>query len=432
MELLKRLFLIAFLGMVLASCSMEEKAVVTVGVSLDPLRDNNYEHEKGEWTVMIYMPADNAMEKAALQDLNEMEAADFDFEKNHVVALVDCNHYREGYEGEWEGTRLYEIKKDKNGFHNRIVSLSVGCRDLELSAKTETELDMSDPEILRKFVSSTKRYYPAEHYAFVMWGECSGYSGNKSKSRAVAFDDSNLSYMSNKDFALSLQEGLGEKFELLAMDSCFGSEIELLTEFEACADYFVGMEGIQKLDGWDYFSLFSSIGNGCADGKTFGERLLKSQENDNAALVDLSNIKDLCREFDSFSKRLAESVDSKIMSKAVKNIILNSGFCFTAYESSVNPVYVDIKCLAEKFKEASLVSCIAKTAECKNPKYGGIGVFFCNMDDGKNVIQEIPEDYMKCKDSVNCSFVENSENYVFTKEKKGTLLDKLFGNYDSF
>ena len=47
-------------------------------------------------------------------------------------------------------------------------------------------------------------------------------------------------------------------------------------------------------------------------------------------------------------------------------------------------------------------------------------------------VQEIPQDYVKSNDGSNCTFVENSENYVFTKEKKGTLLDKLFGNYSSF
>ena len=428
----KKLSMVVFIAMCIQSCSMEQKAVVTVGVSLDPLRENNYVHEKGEWTVMIYMPADNDMEKAALKDLNEMEAADFDFEKNHVVALVDCNQYMEGYEGEWNGTRLYEVKKDKNGFHNRVVSLSVGCRDLGLSPKTESELDMSDPDVLRKFVSSVKRYYPAEHYAFVMWGECSGYSGNKSKARALAFDDSNLSYMSNKDFALSLQKGMGGKFEILAMDSCFGSEIELLTEFEKCADYFIGMEGLQKTDGWDYYTLFSAVGKECSDGKTFGEYLLKSQDNDNVALVDLSNVQVLCSEFDAFSKRLAESVHSKSMSKSIKAEILDSDFCFTAYESTVNPVYVDIKSLARKYDGLDLISCIEKTSVSKNQKYGGIGVFFCNLDDSKNEIQEIPQDYVKSNDGSNCTFVENSENYVFTKEKKGTLLDKLFGNYSSF
>ena len=428
MELLRNkiISVLLFMSVFVASCKMGE-TVVVVGVAFEPLREYNYEHEKGEWTVMIYMPADNEMEKEAIADINEMEAADIDFENNHVIILVDSNNQKENYGGEWNGTRLYEISHDKNGVDDKIASLRLGCKELNMSAKKECELDMSDPEVLKKFVMSTARYYPAEHYAFVMWGECSGYSGRKSDARAVAFDDTSVSYMDNKDFAVSLSDGLKKKFDLLAMDSCFGSELELLTEFKECAECFVGMEGIQKLEGWNYRSLLNVFNDGYDDGKMLGEALTSSQGEKNISLVDLSGMDALCNAFDVFAQKFSSAIKNKDDALKIRNEILGSGFCFRTYESSVNPVYVDLKSLAERYGGQDLVSWVSKTCVCKDSEYGGIGVFFCNMNENQNLIEIIPEDYVRGKN--NCTFVEKSESYVFTQEKRGTLLDKLFGNY---
>ncbi len=413
------------MSLMFLSCKMEETCVI-VTASLEPVREYNFEHDKGDWTVMVYMPADNSMEKAALVDINEMEAAEFDFENNHVIVLADCNNNRDGYDGEWNGTRLYEIQHDKNGMNETLVSLRLGCKELGLSSRKEGELDMSDPEVLKTFVSSTAKYYPASHYAFVMWGECSGYSGRSKTTRAVAFDDTSVSYMENKDFADSLKDGLEKNFDVLAMDTCFGSEIELLCEFEKCADYFVGMEGLQKVEGWDYCPLLNLLSKEPDEGKKFAELLMESQKEKNISIVDMSKIKDLYSEFDLFSKSLTNSIKTKSNAEKIKSEILESDFCFRAYESAVNPVYVDIKYMAEKYGGQSLASCIEKTVRTNNQKYGGIGVFLCNLDKENNLILDIPGDYVR--GNGNCKFVNESEHYAFSQDNSGTFLDKIFRN----
>lgn len=411
---------------------MGEEAVVTIGVSLEPDNGNIFDHQKGEWTIMLYMPADNGMEKAALQDLNEMEAADYDFDGNHVLALVDTNRYREGYDGEWSGTRLYELRPDKNGMNERLASLRLGSSELGLSSRFDRGVDMSDPRVLEKYVATVASHYPAKHYAFVMWGECSGYTGNRKSSRALAFDDGSLSYMTNMEFAASLSKALGKKFDILAMDTCFASELELLSEFDQCAKWFVGVEGLQKKEGFDYRAFLNSLADGCDDGMSFGRLLMKSQEEKNLTLVDLSKINALCSEFDLCAKGMASSIRSKADAEKIRGEVLGSNFCFRTYESSVNPVYVDVRSLAEKFGLQDELKSLKDAAECSDSTYGGIGVFFCNLDRNQNVMQEIPDDYVKNKSKTNCSFVNKSEHYVFTQEKKGSLLDKLFGNCNSF
>ncbi len=70
MELLKKMSAVIFIILFLGGCRMGQDAVVTIGVSLEPDNGNIFDHQKGVWTIMLYMPADNGMEKAALQDLS--------------------------------------------------------------------------------------------------------------------------------------------------------------------------------------------------------------------------------------------------------------------------------------------------------------------------------------------------------------------------
>lgn len=44
----------------------------------------------GEWTIIVYMAADNELESAAISDLNEMENVDLPDELNLLVLLDRC------------------------------------------------------------------------------------------------------------------------------------------------------------------------------------------------------------------------------------------------------------------------------------------------------------------------------------------------------
>ena len=56
-----------------------------------------------EWTIAVYMAADNDLESAAIQDLNEMEAS---IENGvTVVALLDRSDGYDGTNGNWDDSR---------------------------------------------------------------------------------------------------------------------------------------------------------------------------------------------------------------------------------------------------------------------------------------------------------------------------------------
>jgi hypothetical protein len=66
-----------------------------------------------DWTVMVYMAADNNLEPAALMDLNEMEGVGSSSNVN-IVAEVDRSAEYVDTDGNWSGGRRYYIQQDQN------------------------------------------------------------------------------------------------------------------------------------------------------------------------------------------------------------------------------------------------------------------------------------------------------------------------------
>jgi hypothetical protein len=60
---------------------------------------------------MMYVDGDNNLEENALEDINEMEMAEFPSTVK-VIVLVDRTPGESSADGNWTGTRLYEIKHD--------------------------------------------------------------------------------------------------------------------------------------------------------------------------------------------------------------------------------------------------------------------------------------------------------------------------------
>ena len=86
----------------------------------------NTNQPKKQWTIMVYMAADNNLESAAVEDFNEMEASKYDRDKMNVIVLFDRNNLKDcSDQDEWEGARLYEICRDENGMNNSLYFSSI-------------------------------------------------------------------------------------------------------------------------------------------------------------------------------------------------------------------------------------------------------------------------------------------------------------------
>ena len=113
-----------------------------------PSNENVSSGNEGKLTLVVYMAADNDLESAALEDLNEMEAAFYDEEKITVLVLLDRSDLYDNSNGNWSSTRLYKVKHDANGMNKTIVSEQLPCPELSLELSRDSELDMSSKKTL--------------------------------------------------------------------------------------------------------------------------------------------------------------------------------------------------------------------------------------------------------------------------------------------
>jgi len=198
-----------------------------------------------QWTFMVYLDADNNLEGAGIEDLNEMEEAG-STEDINIVALVDrC----EGYDtsnGDWEDWRYYYIDKDPAGANGEIISTEIAYPHLEVGA----EPNMGDPKTLSDFVTWTMENYPAEHYMLSLWDHGGGIRG-------VCWDDStpdhdNLDMMDLKTAFTTITNATGRTIDIVGFDACLMAGASIHYQLNQFCDIIVASEATESNDGWPY------------------------------------------------------------------------------------------------------------------------------------------------------------------------------------
>lgn len=203
-----------------------------------------------EWTIAVYMAADNELEAAALSDLNEMEAAVTPGDLVTTVVLLDRTPGFSAAAGDWTDTRLFEVQPDPLGEAARIVSTRLRSERLGVEADATSELDTANPQTLAAFLAFARERYPAEHSALILWGAGSGY-------RAVSIDES-----SGGD-ALRTGE-LPDALEhtppaTVGLDLNFGAQLEIAVELAPFSQTLVASQETVGSAGWDYRALLEEL-----------------------------------------------------------------------------------------------------------------------------------------------------------------------------
>jgi clostripain len=140
-----------------------------------------------EWTVMVYLDADNNLEGAGIDDINEMEMVGSTSNVNIVVqidripySVLDSNN--QGYaddisNGDWTDTRRYYITQDYDPYiiNSQLVS-NLG------------ELNMGTSSTLINFAKWAVSNYPAKKYLLVIWNHGGGFRST-GLTKDIAWDD---------------------------------------------------------------------------------------------------------------------------------------------------------------------------------------------------------------------------------------------------
>jgi hypothetical protein len=218
-------------------------------------------NDTAEWTVMVYLDADNNLESAGIDDINEMEIVGSTTEVN-IVVQVDRIPYsvlasnNQGYADDtsnnnWTTTRRYFITQDFDPVQiNSQLKSDLG------------ELNMGDPQTLVDFANWAVTNYPAKKYLLVIWNHGGGFR-SLSLTKDIAWDDTSGGdkiTMPELEYALSaISAQIGKKIDIVGMDACLMAMTEVAYQVKDYADILVASEENEPGDGWPYDTILGEL-----------------------------------------------------------------------------------------------------------------------------------------------------------------------------
>lgn len=293
---------------------------------------------KDDWTVMVYLDADNDLEAFGLKDFNEMEqglydavqAGNSDITENlNLIVLIDRNRgYTSSateYNGsDWSDTRLYRVKPDNSDTYFNSERLDDGGSGVGHVASLG-EKNLGNPSTLSWFLEYGRTNFPAEHYAIVFWDHGGGARHLQKEDKdlkAVCWDEDsgdNPLYLDEIQDGIAKEFNSTDKIDVIGFDACIMSTVEVAYEFRNLADYLVASMNYEQGNGWFYTYIFGNM-TGSRDesslsGRSFAKLIVESYEyfienmynyhsGETLAATDLSKIINLKTEIDQFAAAL--------------------------------------------------------------------------------------------------------------------------------
>ena len=215
-----------------------------------------------EWTVMIYLDADNNLESAGINDINEMEMVGSSSDVN-IVVQVDRIPYsvlaanNQGYaddtsNSDWTNTRRYYITQDFDSYQ------------ISSDLKSELgELNMGDPQTLVDFANWAVTEYPAKKYLLVIWNHGGGFRSPAYTTKDIAWDDTSGGdkiTMPELEYALSaISAQMGKNIDIVGMDACLMAMTEVAYQIKDYTDILVASEENEPGDGWPYDTILAQL-----------------------------------------------------------------------------------------------------------------------------------------------------------------------------
>ena len=189
-----------------------------------------------EWTILIYMAADNGLHNYALQDIEEMELSQFGNEANIIVQMDGDQN------SNLPNTYRYRINyHPEEGIQSAIIS-NLG------------ESDSGSYLTLKSFVEWGFNRYKSEKKALVVWSHANGWAKNIN-GKGIAPDNDSESFISMSEH--QMQAALHNiNLDLLIYDACNMQSIENLTELKGRAKYIIGSEELVPATGLPYSQVF--------------------------------------------------------------------------------------------------------------------------------------------------------------------------------
>ena len=203
------------------------------------------------WTLMVYISADDVLANFAVESLKQLkQAADKDMV---VFAQFDPN-----VPGKSVSRYVFnDTKKDELSIENNV-----------LLPRLRRGLDMTEPQHLKSFVNIATAQCPAKHFALVLWGH----------GPELLFDDdapsgappSKRKYLTPANLRKALEgtdlvKGkLGNaKLDIVAIDACCGALLELAIALQGCSTYLIASQDEVPDASFPYEHLLAKLKPNC-------------------------------------------------------------------------------------------------------------------------------------------------------------------------
>jgi len=256
--------------------------------------DDESAPKKKKWSILIFLNADNNLERFGFMDVQEMESVAPSDDVNVVVQFDELRKL---------GTKRFLVEKS-----DRVYSGSYDIHSPVLEQMPEQ--DMGDPEVLKNFIQWAVEKFPAENYALILWNHGSGWKKDDetNATKGISYDDTSNNHITTlqlADVLKSSSELIGGKFGVLAFDACLMAMAEVADGYAPYAKYMVGSEETIPGKGFPYDKLLEAFaGHDSKDAKTLAQDMVReyglsysggSQGTSNVTLsaMDLSEMNNL-------------------------------------------------------------------------------------------------------------------------------------------
>jgi hypothetical protein len=189
-----------------------------------------------EWTVLIYMAADNGLHDYAIEDIEEMELSEFGKQAN-IIVQMDGDQ-----DSDLPKTYRYKVSyQPEEGIQSKVIS-NLG------------ETNSGSYLTLKSFVEWGFKRYKSDHKALIVWSHANGWV-KKINGKGIAPDNDSESFisMSEHQMQAALQN---TNLDLLIYDACSMQTIENLTELKGRANYIIASEELVPATGLPYTQVF--------------------------------------------------------------------------------------------------------------------------------------------------------------------------------
>ncbi len=254
---------------------------------------------RAKWTFMVFMAGDNNLDAAAVRDIAEMAQAGSTPDVQIIAELDRAGH---------NPTQRFYITKG-GGIKKDVVA-------------TLPETNTGDPAVLADFLNWGIQNYPAEHYFLVLWNHGNGWWEDERKKKGIAFDDSQGDYLNNAELVSVLETfrlATGKKLDILGMDACLMTMLEMAHELKNDVQFMVGSEIEEPFEGWPYHTIlkylikYPHVSPGALAErvtKLYADSYLRTTEDVTQSAVDLSKIDLIASRMNDLSKALLEHHDT--------------------------------------------------------------------------------------------------------------------------